>query len=97
MLRRPADGDWLVWRRTYQNQGFSPLNTITKANVHALRTAWSWSLPVSENEIGPLVHDGVMFWRAAPRCRPWTRSPANCSGNTSIRCPKTWTTAAPRG
>jgi alcohol dehydrogenase (cytochrome c) len=61
MLRHPADADWLVWRRTWRNDAYSPLKQIGKANVRTLHTAWSWSLPVSENEITPLVHEGVMF------------------------------------
>jgi len=61
MLRRPPDGDWLMWRRTYQTLGFSPLAQINRTNVKALGSAWSWSLPASQNEITPLVHDGVMF------------------------------------
>ena len=61
MLRRPAEGDWLMWRRTYQTLGFSPLKQVSKANVRGLGTAWSWSLPASQNEITPLIHDGVMF------------------------------------
>jgi alcohol dehydrogenase (cytochrome c) len=61
MLRRPPDGEWLMWRRTYKTQGFSPLRQIDKANVKGLTAAWSWSLPPSQNEITPLVHDGVMF------------------------------------
>ena len=61
MLRRPPDADWLMWRRTYQTLGFSPLRQIDKASVKALRSAWSWSLPPSQNEITPLILDGVMF------------------------------------
>ncbi|HEY5410163.1 MAG TPA: c-type cytochrome, partial [Caulobacteraceae bacterium] len=61
MLRRPSDADWLMWRRTYQTLGFSPLRQINKTNVKTLGQAWAWSLPASQNEITPLVHDGVMF------------------------------------
>ena len=61
MLQRPADGDWLVWRRTYQNLAFSPLKQIGAANIHDLGVAWSLALPLSANEITPLVHDGVLF------------------------------------
>ena len=61
MLRAPPEGDWLMWRRTYRTLGFSPLKQITKANVKGLGQAWSWALPASQNEITPLVHDGVMF------------------------------------
>ncbi len=61
MLEHPTDGDWLVWRRTYQNISFSPLKQLGKANVQDLRVAWSLALPVSANETAPLVHDGVLF------------------------------------
>ena len=61
MLAAPAASDWLGWRRTWDAQGFSPLNQITKANVASLRVAWSWSLPPGSNEGTPLVHDGVLF------------------------------------
>jgi alcohol dehydrogenase (cytochrome c) len=61
MLRHPPPSDWLMWRRTYDAQGFSPLRQIDRANVARLRIAWSWTLPESTNEITPLVHDGVMF------------------------------------
>jgi alcohol dehydrogenase (cytochrome c) len=61
MLQTPPDSDWLIWRRTYQSQGFSQLRQIDRANVATLRPAWSWNLPPSQNEMTPLVHDGVMF------------------------------------
>ncbi len=46
---------------SYQNLAFSPLKKIGTANVHDLGVAWSLALPVSGNEITPLVHDGVLF------------------------------------
>ena len=61
MLRNPPEADWLIWRRSYDGLGFSPLKQIHRGNVGQLRMAWSWSLPESMNEITPLVHDGVMF------------------------------------
>jgi alcohol dehydrogenase (cytochrome c) len=61
MLARPADGEWLMWRRTFDTQSFSPLAQVNKANVGQLRTAWAWNLTPSQNEITPLVHDGVLF------------------------------------
>ncbi|MGB9067660.1 MAG: PQQ-binding-like beta-propeller repeat protein [Candidatus Acidiferrales bacterium] len=61
MLQHPADGDWLLWRRTYQNISFSPLKQISATNVHSLGVAWTLTLPVSANEITPLVHDGILF------------------------------------
>jgi len=64
MLSAPADGEWLTWRRSFDAQGFSPLNQITRDNVGELRLAWSWALPNGPNEVTPLVHDGVMFVHA---------------------------------
>ena len=65
VLRHPPAGDWLTWRRSYAGLGHSPLRQIDKANVHTLRTAWSWALPQSPDEIAPLVHDGVIFIKSA--------------------------------
>jgi alcohol dehydrogenase (cytochrome c) len=61
MLRNPPRGDWLLWRRTYNDQGFSPLRQITRQNVDALHVAWAWTLPNGRNETTPLEHDGVLF------------------------------------
>ena len=61
MLRNPAPGDWLLWRRTYSDQGFSPLKQITRENVEELRVSWAWTLPTGRNETTPLEHDGVLF------------------------------------
>ena len=61
MLQHPADGDWLFWRRTYQNISFSPLKQIATTNVQGLGVAWTLTLPPSANETTPLVHDGVLF------------------------------------
>src|SRR5882757_617981 len=61
MLRNPPDGDWLMWRRTYNDWGYSPLTQINKGNVKNLRDAWAWSLPAGPTQIVPIVHDGVLF------------------------------------
>lgn len=61
MLQSPPPGEWLTWRRTYDDQGFSPLKQISRSNVAQLRPAWTWSLPPGANEATPLVHDGVIF------------------------------------
>jgi alcohol dehydrogenase (cytochrome c) len=67
VLANPPVGDWLVWRRTYDGLGYSPLDQINKRNVGNLVSTWNWSLPVSPNEITPLVHDGVLFVSSANR------------------------------
>ena len=62
MLRDPAPGDWLNWRRTDNAWGFSPLDEITRDNVHQLQLAWSWAMDdTGAQEMTPLVHDGVMY------------------------------------
>jgi alcohol dehydrogenase (cytochrome c) len=61
LLDNPPPGDWLLWRRTYDDYGFSPLAEINKSNVADLRVAWAWSLPNGQNEATPLEHDGVLF------------------------------------
>jgi alcohol dehydrogenase (cytochrome c) len=60
-LINPSAGDWLTWRRTYDDLGFSPLKQINRSNVADLRVAWVWSLPNGPNEATPLVRDGVLF------------------------------------
>ena len=60
-MRAPAAGDWLMWRRTYDGQGFSPLKQVDRANAAALKPAFTWSLAISPNEVTPVAHDGVLF------------------------------------
>ena len=45
MLMNPSPDDWLMFRRTYDAQRFSPLNQINRQNVGQLRLAWSWVRP----------------------------------------------------
>jgi alcohol dehydrogenase (cytochrome c) len=64
MLANPAPGDWLSWRRTHDDLGFSPLKSITKENVDRLQLAWSLALPPGPAAATPLVHDGVIYVQA---------------------------------
>ncbi len=62
MLLNPPDGDWLMWRRTYNGWGYSPLDQINKDNVKDLKLAWAWGMsPGGRTQETPLVHDGVMY------------------------------------
>ena len=62
MLRNPAAGDWLNWRRTDNAWGYSPLDQITRQNVQQLQLAWSWSMDdTGSQQATPLVYDGVMY------------------------------------
>ncbi|MGH8142735.1 MAG: PQQ-binding-like beta-propeller repeat protein [Steroidobacteraceae bacterium] len=65
MLREPAAADWLMWRGDYGTTGYSKLDQINTHNAGDLGLAWSLTLPVSANEITPLVHDGVLFVESA--------------------------------
>ena len=61
MLANPPASDWLMWRRTYNGWGFSPLDQVNKGNVKDLQMVWSWALAPGGMENTPLEHDGVMF------------------------------------
>ena len=62
MLRNPAPGDWLNWRRTDNAWGYSPLDQITRQNVGQLQLAWSWSMDdTGSQQATPLVYDGIMY------------------------------------
>ncbi|MGH3165942.1 MAG: pyrroloquinoline quinone-dependent dehydrogenase, partial [Trebonia sp.] len=65
MLREPPAADWLMWRGNYGATGYSRLDQINTRNAGDLGLAWSLTLPVSANEITPLVHDGVLFVESA--------------------------------
>jgi alcohol dehydrogenase (cytochrome c) len=61
MLRNPPASDWLMWRRTYDGYGYSPLDQINKANVKDLQVAWTWSMIPGATETTPIIHDGVLY------------------------------------
>ncbi len=61
MLQNPDPNEWLMWRRTLNSWGFSPLDQIKKSNVKDLRMVWTRGLGPGIQEGTPLVHNGVMF------------------------------------
>jgi glucose dehydrogenase len=61
MLQNPDPNEWLMWRRTLNSWGFSPLDQIKKSNVKDLRMVWTHGLGPGNQEGTPLVHNGVMF------------------------------------
>jgi alcohol dehydrogenase (cytochrome c) len=62
MLLNPPDGDWLMWRRTYNGWGYSPLDQINKDNVKDLKLVWAWGMsPGGRVQETPLVHDGIIY------------------------------------
>jgi PQQ-dependent dehydrogenase (methanol/ethanol family) len=62
MLQNPADGDWLMWRRTLNSWGYSPLKQIDRSNVSKLKLVWDVALNKGSVQEGtPLVHNGVLY------------------------------------
>ena len=61
MLQEPAPADWLMWRRTLDGWGYSPLEQIDKSNVHRLAMAWTRPLVERTAEITPLAYSGVLY------------------------------------
>ena len=39
-LKKPSDGEWINFRRTYDGWGYSPLNQINTRNVSRLQPVW---------------------------------------------------------
>src|SRR5437868_1250735 len=61
-LKKPEDGNWLMFRRSYDGWGYSPLNQITRANVSRLQPVWSFATgQVEGHQAPPIVNNGVMF------------------------------------
>ena len=73
MLQNPDPDDWLMWRRTLDSWGYSPLNQVDRENVSELRRVWSQALVQegSSQQGTPLVYDGVMYM---PNPRDVTRA-----------------------
>ncbi len=61
MLQDPSPDDWLMWRRTLDGWGYSPLDQIDRDNVGDLRMVWSRALTAGMQQGTPLVYDGVMY------------------------------------
>jgi alcohol dehydrogenase (cytochrome c) len=62
MLQNPDPADWLMWRRTLNNWGYSPLDDINRRNVGQLRLVWTRTLGPGDQEGTPLVHDGILYF-----------------------------------
>jgi PQQ-dependent dehydrogenase (methanol/ethanol family) len=62
MLQKPDPSNWMMWRRTLDSWGYSPLNQINRSNVAQLRLAWTRGMAAGNTqESTPLVYDGVMY------------------------------------
>ncbi len=61
MLQDPAPGDWLMWRRTLDGSGYSPLDQIDRDNVGDLRMVWTRPLGPGSQQGTPLAYGGVLY------------------------------------
>src|SRR6516164_8074274 len=61
-LKQPEDGHWLMYRRTYDGWGYSPLPQITAENVGKLKPVWTLATgQIEGHQAPPIVNNGVMF------------------------------------
>ena len=62
-LREPEPGNWLMYRRTYNGWGYSPLRQITSLNVVDLAPSWVFDTGVAgeHHQAPPIVNEGTMF------------------------------------
>ena len=61
-LENPEPRNWLMFRRTFDANGYSPLEKIHTRNVKRLAPAWSFATGLREgHQAPPIVNDGVMF------------------------------------
>jgi len=61
MLQNPGSDDWLMWRRTLDSWGYSPLDQIDHTNVATLRLVWTRALNAGNQQGTPLAYDGVLY------------------------------------
>ena len=61
MLQNPADGDWLMWRRTLDSWGYSPLDQIDRDNVGELRMVWTRALAQGAQQGTPIAYGGTLY------------------------------------
>jgi alcohol dehydrogenase (cytochrome c) len=61
MLQNPDPANWLMWRRTLNSWGYSPLSQITRANASRLRMVWTRGMGPGVQEATPLAYNGVLY------------------------------------
>ena len=61
-MENPEAGNWLLYRRTYDGHGFSPLRQINSDSVKDLVPVWTYATGTVEgHEAPPMVNNGMMF------------------------------------
>jgi PQQ-dependent dehydrogenase (methanol/ethanol family) len=65
MLEDPDPKDWMMWRRTLNSWGYSPLDQINRDNISSLGLAWTRGMAEPQGngfqEGTPLIYDGIMY------------------------------------
>ena len=62
MLWKPNPADWLMWRRTLDSWGYSPLDEVNRNNVSRLKMTWTRGIVTGRTqEATPLVYNGTMY------------------------------------
>ncbi|MFO0336928.1 MAG: PQQ-binding-like beta-propeller repeat protein [Pseudomonadota bacterium] len=61
MLDDPPASEWLMYRRTYNAWGYSPLDQVRRDNVSELELAWSRALTPGRQYVTPLAYRGVLY------------------------------------
>jgi PQQ-dependent dehydrogenase (methanol/ethanol family) len=65
----PPPGEWPTYHGSLTGNRFSPLDSISKSNLHRLAVTWSFPVKGSENLEGtPVVVGGVMYVTAGNQC-----------------------------
>ena len=62
MLQNPSPDDWLMWRRTLNGWGYSPLDQINRDNVGDLEMVWTRGLASGNQEATPLAYGGTLYF-----------------------------------
>jgi PQQ-dependent dehydrogenase (methanol/ethanol family) len=62
MIENPDPANWLMWRRTQNSWGYSPLKQIDKRNVGRLQLVWTRGIGPGVQEGTPLVYNGMMYF-----------------------------------
>ena len=61
-LKNPEPANWLLFRRTYDGWGYSPLEQINRDNVSRLQPVWSYATgQIEGHQAPPIINNGVMF------------------------------------
>jgi alcohol dehydrogenase (cytochrome c) len=84
-LKKPEDGNWLMFRRTFDGWGYSPLDEINRENVSRLQPVWSFATGQVEGHQAP----PIVWPRRGTNCSPWKPRAARYSGAISAPSPRT--------